>query len=198
MLFCHGWRIREQKQKYPPEMFLSEDEIKKMGFRSVGNDVLISMRASIYNAKNISIGDNVRIDDFCILSAGDGGIEIGSHIHISCYSSLRGAGKITIEDHCTISAYTSIMSSCDDSTGAYLTGPAHPIEKRNVDSRPIIIKNHATVFEKCTILPGVRIGVNACVGAGSLVKKIVPDGEIYAGTPAKMIGLRKNLNVQRS
>ena len=68
-------------------MFLNETELKKIGFKKVGKNVSISDKCSIYNAKNIEIGSNVRIDDFVILSAGEGGIKIGSHIHIACYAS---------------------------------------------------------------------------------------------------------------
>lgn len=44
--------------------FLSENELKAIGFKCYGSNVLISRKASIYGAANISIGDNVRIDDF--------------------------------------------------------------------------------------------------------------------------------------
>ena len=46
--------------------FFSIDELKKIGFRSVGNNANVSRKASIYGAGYIDIGDNVRIDDFCI------------------------------------------------------------------------------------------------------------------------------------
>ena len=55
--------------------FYTEEELKGLGFRHIGNGVCISRKASIYGAQNISLGDHVRIDDFCILS---GRIEIGS------------------------------------------------------------------------------------------------------------------------
>ena len=54
--------------------FLNDEQLKDLGLKSYGKNVIISDKASLYNAKNISIGNNVRIDDFCILSAGDGGI----------------------------------------------------------------------------------------------------------------------------
>ena len=87
--------------------FLTEDQIKAMGFLRVGKNCLLSDKASYYNCKNIKIGNNVRIDDFCVLSAGIGGIEIGNYIHIAVYSSLIGAGKIVLNDFCNISLETS-------------------------------------------------------------------------------------------
>jgi acetyltransferase-like isoleucine patch superfamily enzyme len=47
---------------------LGEEIIAKMGFGAIGKNVSISDRASFYNCGNISIGSNVRIDDFCVLS----------------------------------------------------------------------------------------------------------------------------------
>ena len=54
--------------------FLTYKQLSKIGFLSLGENVLLSEKASIYNAPKIHIGSNVRIDDFCILSAGEEGI----------------------------------------------------------------------------------------------------------------------------
>ena len=70
-------------------------DIESIGFKSVGKNVLISDKSTIYNAKNIEIGDNVRIDDFCVISAGEGGIKIGNNVHIAVFCSLIGNGLIT-------------------------------------------------------------------------------------------------------
>jgi len=47
--------------------FLSQEEIQNMGFASVGSKVHISRKASFYSPQNIHIGENVRVDDFCLL-----------------------------------------------------------------------------------------------------------------------------------
>ena len=46
-----------------------EDELKALGFRSLGEGIRLSRKASVYGAQRISIGSYVRIDDFCVLSA---------------------------------------------------------------------------------------------------------------------------------
>ena len=48
--------------------FYTENELKQIGFKRIGENVLISRKASIYQPELIEIGNNVRIDDFCILS----------------------------------------------------------------------------------------------------------------------------------
>ena len=52
--------------------FYSREQLEKIGFKSLGENVLISDKTSIYSPENISIGNNVRIDDFSVLSAGGG------------------------------------------------------------------------------------------------------------------------------
>ena len=60
-------------------------ELLTLGLKHFGDNVLISKKASIYGANNIVIGNNVRIDDFVILS---GNITIGDYVHIAAYSGL--------------------------------------------------------------------------------------------------------------
>lgn len=69
------------------DSFYSRSELEHIGFATIGKNVLLSRKASIYSPAMISIGDNVRIDDFCILS---GCIGIGSQVHISAYVALYG------------------------------------------------------------------------------------------------------------
>ena len=97
---------------------LPRETLESMGFASIGENIHISSRVSFYGISRIQLGDNVRIDDYCVLSAGAGGIEIGSHIHIAAYSSLIGAGRITLADFCNLSSRVSIYSSNDDYSGA--------------------------------------------------------------------------------
>jgi len=70
--------------------FCNYDELKNFGFKAVGERVLVSRKASIYGAKNIELGSNIRIDDFCILS---GKIKIGNYVHVGSYTSLCGGSK---------------------------------------------------------------------------------------------------------
>lgn len=170
--------------------FYNYKQLKKLGLASIGKNVLISDKSSIYNAKNIHIGNNVRIDDFSILSAGEGGIYIGDHVHIACYVSVIGKGKIELQDFCGISSRTSIFSSNDDYSGNFLTGPTVPEKYRNVTHLPVRIGRHVIIGSGSCILPGVVIENGAAVGAISLVNKNVEAGVMVMGTPAKIIKKR--------
>jgi len=168
-------------------MFLSKDQLQQIGFKSIGENVLISDKSSIYNAKNIEIGSNVRIDDFCILSAGDGGIKIGNNIHIACYVSMIGAGEIILDDFSQISSRVVILSSSDDFSGEYLVGPCIPSEFTNVKSYKVHLMKHVVIGTGSTILPNVTLKEGAAVGAMSLVKNDVEQFEIVVGIPAKKV-----------
>lgn len=172
-------------------MFLSEDKIKEIGFKYVGKNVKISDKAVFYSPEKISIGDYSRIDDFCILSAGAGGIEIGKNVHISCYCSLTGAGKITFEDYSGASIRVTILSSTDDFTGNYATNATMDIELRNVFTAQVTIKEGAIIGCGSIIFPGVTIGESSSVGALSIVKKTILSNEVWAGIPAKFIKVKQ-------
>jgi galactoside O-acetyltransferase len=77
---------------------LNQSAIDAIGFASVGHNVRISDKASFHGADRITVGSNVRSDDFCVLSAGLGGIVIAEYVHLAVYTALIGAGRITVSD----------------------------------------------------------------------------------------------------
>ena len=171
--------------------WLTAQQITEMGFASVGSNVLLSDKASYYNCKKIRLGSNIRIDDFCVLSAGIEGIDIGNYIHIAVYSSLIGAGNITLADFSNISSRVAIYSSNDDYSGAAMTNPTVPAEFTNVHHADVTIGRHVIIGAGSIILPGVTLEEGVAVGALSLVKKDCQAFGIYMGSPAKRIGERK-------
>lgn len=170
--------------------FMSRQEIKEVGFASVGENILISTKASFYGASKIHIGNHVRIDDFCVISAGAGGISIGDYIHIAVYSSLIGAGRITLQDYSNVSSRVSIYSSNDDYSGDFMTNPMVPVELTNVLHAPVTIGSHTIIGSGSIILPGVTTGVGVAIGALSIVKQNCDPFTIYAGRPAKRLKSR--------
>ena len=171
--------------------FLSDTELVAMGFAAVGRNVKISNRASFYGCERIVLGDHVRIDDFCVLSAGEGGICIGRNVHLAAHCSLIGAGRIVLEDFSGISSRVAIYSSNDDYSGAAMTNPTVPALYTRVTHAPVHIGRHVIVGSGSVILPGVTIGEGAAVGALSLVKRDCEAFGVYSGVPARRIGARK-------
>jgi acetyltransferase-like isoleucine patch superfamily enzyme len=170
---------------------LTRLEIDRMGFAAVGESVMISDQASFYNCAQIYLGSNVRIDDFCVLAAGVGGIKIGNYVHIAVGSSLIGAGMITMADFSGLSSRVSIYSSSDDYSGAFLTNPTVPREYTGVTHANVSLGKHVIVGSGSVILPGVTLDEGVAVGALSLVTKNCKAFGIYAGNPARRIRERK-------
>src|SRR5690554_3565123 len=171
--------------------FLSDKQLNALGLRAYGSNVKISDKASLYGCANISIGNNVRIDDFCVLSAGEGGITIKNNVHIAINASIIGAGEVLIEDFCGISARVAIYSSNDDYSGEYMSNPTVPEEFTNVNRAPVAVGKHVIIGAGSVVLPGVVIEEGAVIGALSLVNTRCERFGIYAGVPAKRIKERK-------
>ena len=170
---------------------LNREAIEAIGFAAVGENVQISDRASFYGVQNIVIGNNVRIDDFCVLAAGIDGIWIGNYVHIATGSSLIGSGKITICDFSGLSSRVSVYSSSDDYSGAVMTNPTVPVKYTGVAHADVFLGKHVIVGSGSVILPGVTLEDGVAIGALSLVNKNCKAFGIYVGNPACRIKERK-------
>lgn len=169
----------------------SESELNSVGLGHFGRDVRLSRKASIYNAAQIFIGSHVRIDDFCVLSGGEGGIRIGDYVHIAVFSSLIGAARIELGDFCNLSSRVSIYSSSDDYSGEYMTNPMVPSRFTGVTSAEVLVRKHAIIGSGAVVLPGVVLEEGVAVGALSLVRRSCAAFGIYAGVPARRVGERR-------
>lgn len=170
------------------DSFYSNGQLNDIGFKSIGRNVLLSKKASIYGAKNIILGNNVRIDDFCILS---GKIEIGNYIHIAAYSALYGGQSgIFIDDYSNISSRVSIYSISDDFSGETMTNPLIPDKYKNLKSQKVVIEKNVIIGCGCVILPGVVIKEGGSFGAMTLINRDSEDWSINAGIPFKKIRVR--------
>lgn len=165
--------------------FYTTIELESLGLKQHGTNVLISKKASIYGASNISIGDNVRIDDFCVLS---GNINLGNYIHIAASSLLYGGESgIEMKDFSTISSRSAVYAISDDYSGKSMTNPTVKDEYKNVIDKHVSIGRHVVIGTNCTILPGVTIDDGTSIGACSLVTKNCNEWGIYVGIPVKRI-----------
>ncbi len=168
--------------------FYTEEQLATLGFKSIGSGCKISRYARFYGINNMVIGDNVRIDDFCILS---GKLTIGSNIHISAYVALYGKMGIILEDYTGISPRSTIYSAMDDFSGNFLIGPIHEPSKTNVSGGLVILHKYSQIGANCIVFPSVEIGEGAVVGAMSLVNKNVSPWNIVVGQPAKFLKNRE-------
>jgi acetyltransferase-like isoleucine patch superfamily enzyme len=140
--------------------------------------------------ERISIGAHSRIDGLVKLQGG-AGLTIGKHVHIASMCVINaGGGTVIIGDHSGVSNGVVIAAGMPDLQYAHISAadaPAnvHPIRKVTT------IGKYALIFANATVLPGVAVGDYAVIAAGAVVTKHVPNGEIWAGVPARKIGERQ-------
>lgn len=177
--------------------YYSEEELNSMGVKHIGYNVKISSKASIYSNNGIVIGNNVRIDDFCLLV---GNIEIHDYIHIGAFCGLHASqkGKIIFEDFSGISSNVNIYASTDLFDGEFCT--ARPgLHEECIKSiyTTVSLGRYSQIGTGSTVIPGGMLSEGTAVGAMSLVNKHLAPWGIYTGIPCKLLKKRKKNLVQK-
>lgn len=174
-------------------MNYQRDELEALGLAALGLNVAIHRSVLLFAPERISIGSNVRIDCFSVLSAGKDGIYIGNHVHLGAGAYLFGSGGcIVLEDFSGISSRVALYTATDDYSEGYLTNPTLPDAYRKVTQGPVVLRKHAIVGSGSVILPNLELGVGSSVGALSLVHKQVEPFAVVHGNPIRVIGKRSD------
>jgi maltose O-acetyltransferase len=107
-----------------------------------------------------------------------GSIEIGNHTFINYGSSIAARASVKIGSHCHLGHYAFVMDNDQHDVVMHTELPP---------SNPVIIEDHVWIGSKTVVLPGVRIGSRAVIGAGSIVTKDIPPQCVAAGNPARVL-----------
>ncbi len=171
--------------------YFSLNELKKKKFKYLGKNVLISKKCSLINVQNISVGDNSRVDDYCVLQ---GKIEIGKNVHITPMC-LVGGGKlgVVIEDFSTLAYGVKVFSQTDDYTDGFMTNSTVDKKFKKEIYKKIIIKKHSIIGCNSVIFPGSILEEGTSVGAMSLINFKTKKWGVYVGVPAKIIKKRRKV-----
>jgi len=155
-------------------------------FKKMGKNVTVYPLAKIVFPENISIGDEVVIDDFVFMYGAGRGIKIGNFCHITAQCHVQSGGLLEIGDFSTIGPGSIVLAATDDYRGNGLIGLKVFTDKyRNLSYEDVLLGRHVHVGAGSIILPGVTIGDGCSVGAGSLVTKDLPEWTICYGSPCR-------------
>jgi acetyltransferase-like isoleucine patch superfamily enzyme len=116
------------------------------------------------------IGENCNICSHCMI---ENDVHVGNNVTIK--NGVQLWDGITLEDNVFVGANVSF------------TNDLYPRSKGEWQCIPTRVKKGASIGVGSTILCGVTIGENAMIGAGSVVTKDVPAGELWFGNPAKFV-----------
>jgi len=149
-------------KRSPKYSFLKDAEI--------GEGTVVHDQVNLYKCK---IGKNCKIDAFVYVEEG---VVIGDYCKIRPFVFIPTG--VTIEDDVFVGPNVSF------------TNDKYPRVKGEWKLLRTRVKKGASIGANSVILPGVTIGEEALVGAGSVVTKDVPSRVIVAGNPARIVGYR--------
>jgi acetyltransferase-like isoleucine patch superfamily enzyme len=108
-------------------------------------------------------------------------IQIGDRVFIGRNTEFNICNGIMIADDCLIA------SGCTFVDSDHGTDPDRPMNEQPMKGAPIVLEENVWIGAQCMVLKGVRLGKGAVIGAGSVVNKSVPAGEVWAGVPARRL-----------
>ncbi|MBE0416055.1 MAG: hypothetical protein IBX36_05925 [Dehalococcoidia bacterium] len=146
------------------------------------------------NPKNIEIGDYSYIDTNVQLEV-YAPIKIGKHVHITSNVHIQSGDEVIIGDYACITNGAKIYASSNtykapdgrEKDVLLSMSSSAPPELQYIEYGPVIIEEYAFVGLNCVVLPGVRIGRGAVIGAGSVVTRDIPPYTIAVGIPARPV-----------
>lgn len=142
------------------------------------------MRAIFWKVFIKKMGKKVYIMHSCIISS-PSGIEIGNHVCINHHSTISGGGSLRIGNFVMVGQNSSILSR-----GHAFNDHAKPMMYQGQVPGPIEIEDDVWLAANVVVLPNVKIGRGAIIGANAVVTKDVPEFAIMGGVPAKLIRYR--------
>lgn len=166
--------------------YLTRGALEALGFRRLGENVLVHSTAVLTFCEKISLGSNIRIDPYVVISA-SGDVVIGDNVHLAAHCNLSGRSVIELADFCGLSNGVYVFSSSDDYKGHALSNPTVPASYRAVECASVRIGRHVVVGAGTVILPGADLCDGVAVGALSLVNRRLDSWTIYAGVPVRRL-----------
>lgn len=134
---------------------------------SIGEGTIVRDQVNLYKCK---IGKNCKIESFVYIEEG---VTVGDHCKIK--PNVFIPTGVTIEDDVMIGPNVTF------------TNDKHPRVTDDWELLQTTIARGASIGAHAVILPGIRIGENAIVGAGAVVTKSVPDNAVAVGNPARLL-----------
>jgi acetyltransferase-like isoleucine patch superfamily enzyme len=126
-----------------------------------------------------------------MLLAEGGYIIIGNNCSVNPYTILYGHGGLTIGNWVRIAAHTTMIPA-----NHIFADRSQPISKQGLTRQGIVIEDDVWVGANATVLDGAHISAGCVIAAGAVVKGRTEPFGVYAGVPARLIGMRGQAGAQ--
>jgi acetyltransferase-like isoleucine patch superfamily enzyme len=153
--------------------------------RASGEGLQVGPDVVLKHAETMEFGDCVFVGAQAMIQGRfDGTCRIGNHVWIGPQAYFD-ARNLVLEDYVGWGPGAKVLGS------AHTGQPSDvPIIKTSLIIKPVVIGYGADIGMNASILPGVRVGQQAIVGAGAVVTQDVPDYAVVAGVPARVLYFR--------
>jgi acetyltransferase-like isoleucine patch superfamily enzyme len=156
--------------------------------RAAGHDLQVGIGVVLKHPETMEFGDCVFIGSQVMIQGRfDGTCKIGNHVWIGPQAYFD-ARNLVLEDYVGWGPGAKVLGSTH--TGEPI---GQPIITTGLVIKPVVVETGADVGMNASILPGVRIGAHAIVGAGAVVTHAIPEYAIAAGVPARVIRSRRGI-----
>jgi len=119
---------------------------------------------------------------------GEGRLVIGDNVNVSDWVHIGALSSVTIGNGCLMGSKVLITDHSHGSTADIaLSAPLRPDARALQSKGPVVLEDNVWLGDAVIVLPGVRIGQNAIVGANSVVTQDIPGNTVWAGVPAVQI-----------
>lgn len=165
----------------------------------MGKGVIIEPSVLIrHHPERVFLGDYSYLDSYVELWV-DQPIKIGRYVHMAQYSYIQSGAEVTIGDYAGIAAGVLIYGASNtyrtpegkEKTILLSMSGSAPPDLQYVYKAPVFIDEYAFIGTNSVVLPGVRIGRGAVIGASSVVTEDIPPYTIAVGIPARPIKKRE-------
>lgn len=170
------------------------DNIKNK-LKYCGNGVRLYPLCKMIRAQNAELDNCCQIFDFAFIDAGKS-LRVGKYSTLTWYVLIEGGAKTRIGDRVFLGPGTKLLTSTYKING-YYTVEHLPKGCQETEYGDVEIDDDAFIGANCTILPGVKIGAGAVVGANSLINDDLEPWTVYVGTPCREISKRMKPTKER-
>lgn len=125
----------------------------------------------------IGLGSIIEPPFYCVYGKN---IHVGDHVYLNVLCTILDCNEVHIGHHVMIGPHVQIYTPAHDQQAEAR------IQGWEV-AKPIVIEDNVWIGGGAILLPGVRIGRNAVVGAGAVVTRSVPANTVVAGNPARVL-----------